>query len=60
MRLLKFLLDQHNRSLEELNLGIEHSLGETHSIPATGEQQLTSQQIKWLSARFRVSPEVFF
>ncbi len=58
LELLRFLMEQHNLRQADL-LGIF----KTRSIVSevlSGKRELTKEHIRQLSARFQVSPEVFF
>jgi HTH-type transcriptional regulator/antitoxin HigA len=52
---LAFLMDQHDLTIEDLS-GIIHSPADI----LFGHRELTTEEIRMLSERFHVSPELFF
>lgn len=53
---IEFFAEQHGMSETDLNQMVDGSLAEIRS----GKAMLTAEQIKKLSERFHVSPELFF
>ena len=58
VRALSFLMEQHN--LKQRDLAEIFGARSTVSEVLSGKRELTKQQIRRLSERFHVSPEIFF